>query len=237
MNGDNKTSGFTLIESLVAVSLFVIVVISATGLFLVYSRAQRESGLRQSVLNQLSLDLERIAQDIRLNKIIFQDTTPGFMNQSLYSLDGDSGIAAGEYELGFINQETGAEETYFFYPSASAVTIDCANNVKGMLYRYSATRCDPLFRVDFVTLTDAKFYIHPSYNPYPQTNADCLSGNFNGYYCTATGELLCHGESDGRYSEGLCFVSQPIVTISLTAQIQNDSTVTMQTSVSSRYYQ
>ena len=86
--------GFTLIEGLVAASLFVIAITASTGLFVTYTKTQRESGIRQRALTQLSFDLERMAQDIRLKKIVFSKTSVPYRSGTvaLYSTDGESRI-------------------------------------------------------------------------------------------------------------------------------------------------
>lgn len=254
-------SGFTLIESLVAVSLFVIAVTSATSLFVVYTRAQRESGLRQKAIYQLNLDLEKIARDIRLKKVNFKDTTTGFRTSGtdLYTLDNATlldnatdGVSANpngtyiigaELELG-VKTDLNAEEIYFYDINGTGGFICSAYlNTPKILYKYSNGRCDPVFRIDNITVEDVKFYIHPDYNPYPQADSDCkdtTAGTFNGYYCSCTTNAncfsgKCSGASPG-VKDGICLEYQPAVTISVTASIANSSNITLQTTVSSRRY-
>ena len=230
-------AAFTLIESLVAVSLFVLVISSALGLFLTYSKAQKETGLRQKIINQLSYELEKIARDIRVTKIEFSPTaSAGYKTGSLYN-DGDSGISGKEIDLGLT---TGTR--YFFWaedaPNSSLSCFGKLNNEDtGYLYRYTSTNmCEPVFMISEIKLIDVGFYISPSYNPYSALSSDCKNGTYDGYYCSCVINSDCHS---GICSEGFCYVSQPSVTISVTAQIGSDTAnkVTLQTTVSSRVYQ
>lgn len=239
--------GFTLIESLVAVSLFVLVMTAALGLFVVYSKAQKETGLRQKVINQLSVEIEKIAKDIRLNKLLFS----GSANYKSGSLYGGS-INGKETDLGF---SSGIR--YFYFPQYGDITsLNCAGKLPsanyGYLYKYnnSSDECEPIFLISEIKLIDVGFYISPSYNPYPQADSDCKTIDvlneivFNGYYCTCWQDSQCYSnncseDSVGPKSSGFCYVSQPSVTVSVTAQIGADTAniVTMQTTVSSRVYQ
>lgn len=243
----NVTKGFTLIESLVAASLFVIAVTSATTLFVSFSRAQKESGLRQDALNQLTSEFDRIAQDIRLKKINFRDDSAGFRaTEKLYTLDEtitgapdeNPEITSYEYELGLFSAGS-AEEAYFYYPANSGATINCGTELtKSLLYHYDGSKCDQTFRIPGVTLTDVKFYISPNYNPYPTKDDDCkvtTPGTFNGYYCTCTDNNQCFSPLS-TCSDNLCLNVQPVVTIAMTAQIATNVTVTLQTTISSRMY-
>lgn len=247
----NSNCGFTLIEGLVAASLFVIAITASTGLFVTYTNTQRESGIRQKALTQLSFDLERMAQDIRLKKIVFSKASVPYRSGAvaLYSTDGEAGIAGKEIELGI--GTIGAEEYYFFVPTDVSPGA-CAGFFKKGLYKHTTgdyNACEQIFAIDGVSITDVGFYISPSYNPYPLKDADCKKtdpdpsneGNiFNGYYCECSVgvDSDCHGTQTGRCKQGICLVSQPIVTISITAQIGANATnlLTVQTSISSRQY-
>lgn len=238
----NQHAAFTLIESLVAVSLFVLVVTAALGLFITYSKAQKETGIRQKVINQLSVEMEKIAKDIRLNKLVFNGLGVAYYKTG--DLYGSGGVISGkEIDLGFTSNLR-----YFFIPAnTSQDSISCYgkinNSNSGVLYKFagSSTACEPLFMISGINLIDVGFYISPSYNPYPATDADCqppVASTFNGYYCTcASSNNDC---KSNLCNEGFCYVSQPSVTISITAQIgeaTENNTVTMQTTVSSRVYQ
>lgn len=242
---NSKVAGFTLIESLVAVSLFVIAVTAVTSLFTIYSKTQRESGLRQNALNQLSVDLERFAQDIRLKKIIFSDTIAyRGSNTALYSSDGDATISGKEIEIGLQDAVNANVKEYYFFANPSGAFACTGYFSQNILYRYSDGICNPLFAIDNVTLVDAGFYISPSYNPYPKKDSDCKKTDpfplveydtFDGYHCKCSISTDCHS---GICTEGLCSESQPVVTVSLTVRIGdvNNNLLTVQTTISSRQY-
>jgi len=228
--------GFTLIESLVAASLFVIAISVALSMFLVYSKAQRESGLRQSTLNSVSYEIEKIAQEIRLSTILFSGTINyGGGSRNIYSFDGDAGISAREDELS-LQPTSGNRISYVFFSDSSENECSAFSSVSG-LFKYVGSGCEPVFRIDNVTIEDVGFFISPDYEAYPDENADCLSNVFNGYYC----ECSSHGQCGSGVCDenSFCLVHQPAVTIFIRARIGEEATSVMniQTTVSSRKYQ
>ena len=243
--------GFTLIESLVAIALFVLVITAALGLFLTYSKAQKETGIRLKVINQLSAEMEKVAKDVRLNKLSFSGSA-NYKTGNLYQ-DGDATdatsfpIAGKEQDLGFT-----AGLRYFYIPGGTSpkpAGLSCYGYIdntqtgtSGYLYRYNgSSNCEPILMISEINLIDIGFYISPNYNSYPAANADCKNNNFNGYYCMGANDSQCGSGAagSGLHVEGFCYVSQPSVTISITAQIGGDATnvVTLQTTISSRVYQ
>lgn len=152
----------------------------------------------------------------------------------MYGGDGSGGK---EVDIGLANNLR-----YFYVPAAETsppTSSTCAGFIgKEHFYRYKRpSECEPIFLIDNVKLTDVGIYISPSYNPYPSANLDCKGGNvYNGYYCECSNNSQCYSN---LCVEGFCYVSQPLVTISLTAQIGADANnvVVLQTTVSSRVYQ
>lgn len=65
MNGVDK-KGFTLVEMLVAVSIFTLVVGMATGIFVSALRAQKQSLASQQLLDQISYAMEYMSRALRM---------------------------------------------------------------------------------------------------------------------------------------------------------------------------
>ena len=68
-NNNHRKNGFTLIETMVTVSIFALVTLSITSLFLTTAKAHRQ-GLAMEEINQESqIILERIEKEVRMAKI------------------------------------------------------------------------------------------------------------------------------------------------------------------------
>lgn len=237
--------GFTLIESLVAAGIFVIAVTAALGLFIVYTRAQRESGFRQETLNQISAEIEKIAREIRTRKIFFKTDQPVEYNPKpgsskvLYALDDDAGISGRELELGLEDENGKLEFVYFFYDEINAEK--CEVDIGPGLYKFVISNiktgegvCEPIFRLENAKVTDVGFFISPNYEAYPQSDSDCGECQFNGYYCVCRN--TCRS---GVFYNQLCLRHQPIVTMFFAIELDKNpkNVIRIQTSVSSRQYQ
>jgi prepilin-type N-terminal cleavage/methylation domain-containing protein len=70
----NKRSGFTVVELLVAMSIFVVLVTVATSAFIQALRGERRLLSLMSVTNNASLALEQVAREIRTG-YLFNDAT------------------------------------------------------------------------------------------------------------------------------------------------------------------
>lgn len=71
MPGINKniTSGFTLIESMVAVTIFALLIVSATDIFLSIIRSQRNTLSSKNAQESVSYALEVMTKELRMAKI------------------------------------------------------------------------------------------------------------------------------------------------------------------------
>ncbi len=68
---DNK--GFTLVELLVAVSIFAILSTIISGIYLSFSKSQARTFISQSLLNDAQYILETVAKEIKNNEIIISN--------------------------------------------------------------------------------------------------------------------------------------------------------------------
>ena len=77
MIGDNMKRGFTIIELLVATSVFVLVVASSSGLFVSGLRTQRRGIAYQQLLDQTSYLTEYMSRAVRMAKKDISGTCTG----------------------------------------------------------------------------------------------------------------------------------------------------------------
>ncbi|MEK7528648.1 MAG: prepilin-type N-terminal cleavage/methylation domain-containing protein [Patescibacteria group bacterium] len=68
-----NSHGFTLIEMLVAVSIFAVVATIASGLFINSFRISARTGLENQILNDATFIIERLARDIHENAIDYDE--------------------------------------------------------------------------------------------------------------------------------------------------------------------
>ncbi|HMB26135.1 MAG TPA: type II secretion system protein [Patescibacteria group bacterium] len=83
--------GFSLIEILVVMAIFVTMLLLVSDIFLSVSTTQRKTVKTQQAVNKLNLQMERLVQLVRLNKIdyekIYEKNYPD--NKELFLLDKD----------------------------------------------------------------------------------------------------------------------------------------------------
>lgn len=103
--------GFTLIELMVAIGLFSIIMVIATGGFVRFLKIQRQSSAFTFVNNSLSSALEQMAKEIRTGKN--------------FSTDGASCPSSGA-ALSFVNSK-GANATYYLENGAVKRGTDCSS--------------------------------------------------------------------------------------------------------------
>jgi len=74
----NSTSGFTLIEIIVAISLFTVVAFISVGALLTVADANRKAQVLKTVMNNLNFSLESMSREIRVGSTYYcNDITEG----------------------------------------------------------------------------------------------------------------------------------------------------------------
>ncbi len=68
-NQKNTQRGFSLIESMIATAIFVVVVVVGTGIFLTVSRAQQKTTVTSGTQQDIRFALEGIAKEVRMGTI------------------------------------------------------------------------------------------------------------------------------------------------------------------------
>ena len=90
--------GFTLVELLIAVSIFAMLSVIISGIYLAFSKSQARTKVSQSLLNDAQYILETVAKEIKNNEIVEIET---FGNEDVYTLKKENGdLVAFEYDLG-----------------------------------------------------------------------------------------------------------------------------------------
>ncbi|MDO8560390.1 MAG: hypothetical protein Q7S23_05190 [bacterium] len=146
--------GFTLLETVAALGMFVIVVVTVVNAYLTYSRAQRLGSQRQKIITEANLLLDQMAREIRTLELAYWGTLD-YSNdaapETLYWVDvnaaeagnpyANTNIYRQEHELVLFNNggdETNTNDTlvaYVFNRRDPITTVDlCANDAGTMLF-------------------------------------------------------------------------------------------------------
>lgn len=234
IRGNKK--GFTLIETIIALSIFVMTLLITVNIYLVVHNAQRKVVALQRVQDDVRYLFEAIAQEVRLGDINYE-----FYNDPIQNMDLYPGAQNITY-LAVLNQLH--EEIYFrLLPSTSDKAQYCAVN--------ESNDCDPAvdenwenITPDSVEITKLDFLITPSANPYVDVTVEscaltgdqeCVDAGLISYRCDVGVTNTCLYYSDGQNF-------QPKVRILLTANAldstipEQSRTINMQTIISSRLY-
>src|SRR3989339_205366 len=67
-----KQNGFSLVELLVAMALFLTAILVATDVFVSVSRSQQQTLVHQRALNELRYDLYFLTQQVKLNQVDYE---------------------------------------------------------------------------------------------------------------------------------------------------------------------
>lgn len=221
----NNQKGFTLIEMVVALTIFVVTILVATNVYLLVSSTQRRALAAQKIMDDVRALFETITQEARL----------GTINYDYYTSNSiDLHPAAAPVEVLAITSQSG--ENTFFRQDTTRVQY-CEEVTVG--------DCDPAGTgwVD-VTPTDVEvdalqFVITPSADPFTEVDpvdcsisgdADCVFAGLDSYRCA--GDNYCRYYSDGNNF-------QPKVTLmikskSIASRLAEQSRITLQTTVASR---
>ena len=113
--------GFTLVEMLVAVSLFAVVSLIGTMIFINVSRVHRQVNLQNAVYEDARFMMERIVSELRTNAVDYEE----YYNQMV--LEGEYGENYGEYATLFYDLGSDGNRGVVCAP-ATDVLPDCIIN-------------------------------------------------------------------------------------------------------------
>ncbi len=147
-------AGFSLVEMLVAIAVFMILVVILSGIYVAFSRNQARANVSQKMVNSLQYTLEIMSRQIRDNSIVdFSNTCPilGYTGSCILLQREDGSLFAFAYNndsLEYVLVDKGESGVYSVISEPGSVIQFLSpegNNIKVGLM---------------------KFYIQPSTNPY-----------------------------------------------------------------------
>ncbi|OGY53764.1 MAG: hypothetical protein A3A24_02530 [Candidatus Buchananbacteria bacterium RIFCSPLOWO2_01_FULL_46_12] len=241
-------AGFTLLEMLVVVSLFSILVMVITDVYLLSLRSQRQTSMREQTLSSVRYAMETIARSVRTAEINYW-----YAGYPTGNSTNPNPLATPEDELALIDQN--GRSIVYHKSAAGALQAD----IDGQVYN--------LTDVNNIDVVNLDFYIGPSLNPFYEercnqnigpdgcspTSLGCTvdnptDANLSGFCrCTENSQCLKTHRCDFTASEildqGLClpFNEQPRVTIvmgftSKSPAASDQNLIFLQTTISSRVY-
>lgn len=102
LNSVQKTRGFTLVEALIAISIFLVLITATTGLFTNAFSSQRKAQVSKIVYEEGRIALERIVKEIRRGTIDYEEYWNRFQHQFTETDDNSVyGLNYGDYSLQF----------------------------------------------------------------------------------------------------------------------------------------
>ncbi len=234
MNFSRNNKGFTLIEMLIALSIFILVMLAGVNVYFVISTAQHRTVALQKVQDDVRYLYEAMAQEIRLGTInyTFYDTENISLHPNI-SGDGITSILALQDQLHVpvYYRLQGTAVQYCRVDDSASIDCDLTDHDQWQNVTPSG-----------VEVTSLGFFITPSADPFVNAGeaVDCSSGGQAdcdvSYRCDAGATNTCLYYSDGNNF-------QPKVQMQLTARAldsripEESRTLHFQTMVSSRIFQ
>ncbi len=228
INNTKSREGFTLIEMLIAISIFSLVLIVATNIYVTINNSQRKVVTMQKIQDDTRFLFEAMAQEIRLGSINYD-----FYESNGINLHPDPALGGlDNYILAIDNQ---AGEEVFFRRSADSKVLYCIIN--------DLNDCDlsedalwQSVTPDGVEILDLRFAISPSADPFIETttvscaiNEDCDLG----YACNTTDNICEYYSDGGNFQPKVKFVMS---SRGLGTNLADESEILMQTIISTRIF-
>jgi|SRR3989344_374835 len=165
--------GFTLVELIVSMALFIVVILIVTSAFLTLTNLNEKARTTRAVMDSLSVALENMARNIRIGDT-YRCLIGEFLNENAYYPNGGSTT-----RLSPQNCTNGDRGILFYIPNDSAAGVELVgyyyrNQFDSNPYRIQQFRggscCSYLTSGD-IKITNLKFYV---------TDTDSIaSGNYN----------------------------------------------------------
>ena len=211
--------GFTLVEMLVAVTIFSVTILVATNIYLTVSNAQQRTLAAQKIMGDVRTLFETVTQEVRLGQINYD-----YYVQN--SIDLHPANPGGVSILALKNQ---INELIFFRKNGTLVQF-CQEDTAGDCDSAGPGWLD--VTPDGVEIEDFKFVITPSADPFKEIGGQSCgtcSGDYLSYRCVATS---CKYFNDGNNFQPK--VKILIKSKSIAKRLAEQSKITLQTVVSSR---
>lgn len=226
---NNNQGGFTLIEMIIALSIFVLTVLIATNIYLIINNVQRRTLAMQKVQDDVRYLFEAMAQEVRLGRINYD-----------YYLDNSIDLhplaAADNEVLAVVNQ---LSESVFFRINSAGDKVQYCKIEQDSNCRLTFDEDWQDITPEGVRVIDLEFIITPSADPFIEPSLpdncsidnDCSLGL--GYRCETTD---CKYYTDGGNFQPK--VRMVLKTESEDTKIPEQSrSINMQTIISSRITQ
>jgi prepilin-type N-terminal cleavage/methylation domain-containing protein len=149
MNYPKSQKGFTLIEALVAMAIFVVVVAVGAGIFLTISRAQQKAINVSETQKDARFALEAMVKEVRMGTIDYQ-----------YYEDNDLDLSKKISELAIVS----SNQEYLVFRQSADSKLEVAINAA---YQKKPTNFQPMVR-EGVKIQTLNFYISPFSSPYKE---------------------------------------------------------------------
>lgn len=197
-----QQKGFTLIEMIIVLSIFVLIVLIVVNVFVIINNTQRKTVAMQKVQDDVRFLFEAMAQEIRLGTINYEHYDS--MEYDLHQDDTEN-----EFVLALVNQ---AGEHIFFRRSpesgvhgAGDKVQYCSETTAGVCDEDTGTGWQDV-TPESVEVTDLHFVITPSADPTEDVvaidcstsgDADCDNAGLYSYRCDSGVDDVCKYYTDG----------------------------------------
>ncbi len=230
----SSVRGFTLIEMLIAISVFAIVLLIIVNVYVVVNNSQRKVVTLQKIQDDTRFLYEAMAQEIRLGSIDFNFYATVASGINLEPTLGGTD----NYVLAIVTQS----QEHVFFRRSSLVAND--NDGAGDTVQYcavdAANSCglddDSLWQditPEGVSVLDLRFLITPSADPFTATAEQTCAATSEcdpGYVCDATCQYFSDG---GNYQPKVRIVMN---TVGRAGAASEESHLTVQTTISTRLF-
>ncbi len=207
---------------LIAISIFALVLIAITNVYLIFNNSQRKIVTLQKIQEDVRFLFDSIAQDIRL----------GSINYDYYQTNG----------IGIHPNRDGLNNSLLALIDQSGEQIFYNWNETTYKLQYCSGDCDLGNSADWENITpeqveivDLKFIIYPSADPFKEVAEEACTGNSqcetSGYVCNAG---FCKYFSDGQNFQPKVLFS--IKSRGVEQKIAQESELIMQSTISTRIF-
>lgn len=156
-SSSQRNNGFTLIEMLVALSLFTIVVTIAVGAFLSLIGASKSVQGEQSVITTLTFVLDSMTREIRTGTNYYCNTRSVLDDPSQVSTSTVRDCATGSDGLSFV--EAGSSITTGAASARIAYYYDNSSSTNRTIMRKVGNGAPQSIVSDGITVTNAQFFV------------------------------------------------------------------------------
>jgi prepilin-type N-terminal cleavage/methylation domain-containing protein len=244
LQGDRR--GFTLLETLVAVTVFGIVVVTAITIFVTTSIAQKRAESKAKLISDARFSIDLIAQTVRLDHMDFtklQTYRPAAGSEGIYLITTDSQGVVRHFRWYIPDLATGNHVIALCKRFPSDAVTKCLPALPSDPLPDSQYTAITSVNIDVGTFRVDTYPIFDPDTPRPTSQADCHNNNFNPQLGACTCSVVADCFEGQTCESGICQTPnfQPRATIIMgstggSTKPSERATLTMQTTVSSRIY-